>query len=125
MDDRVHSGSPYEARYGFCRARRVGDRIEVSGTAPVPPAGEPVAATPHDQLLRCAAIAREAVEQLGGDWGRVVRTRMFITDPAYADAVGRAHAAAFGAADPVSTMVVAQLLDPAWFVELEVVVHAP
>lgn len=125
MTDRVHSGSPYEARYGFCRARRVGSRIEVAGTAPIPPDGEPVATTAHDQLLRCAAIAVDAIEQLGGSVRDVVRTRMFITDPSLADEVGRAHGQVFGAAEPVATMVVAQLLDPAWLVELEVEAVTP
>lgn len=124
--DRVHSGSPYEARYGFCRARRVGDRIEVAGTAPVPPDGEPVAASAHAQLLRCGEIALAAVEDLGGAATDVVRTRMFITAPDDADEVGRAHQALFGAAEPVATMVVvAALLDPAWKVELEVEATLP
>lgn len=120
-DQRVRSGSPYEGRYGFCRARAVGDRIEVAGTAPVPPAGEEVAASAHDQLLRCGEIAIAAVTELGGSAADVVRTRMYITDADDADEVGRAHATLFGEAEPVATMVVvAALLDPAWKVELEV-----
>lgn len=120
-NDRVRSGSPYEARYGFCRARRLGDRIEVAGTAPVPPEGEQVAASAHDQLLRCGEIARAAIQELDGSMGDVVRTRMYITDPSDADEIGRAHATLFAEAEPVATMVVvAALLDPAWKVELEV-----
>lgn len=116
----VRSGSPFEPRYGFVRARRVGDRLEVAGTAPVPSPGEPVAATAGDQLRRCAAIAGAALDELSDDW-QVVRTRMFITDAADADEIGRAHAEAFGADLPVATMVVVSaLLDPAWKVELEV-----
>lgn len=119
--DRVHSGSPYEAAYGFCRARRVGDRVEVAGTAPIPPPGEEVAATAHDQLLRCGEIALAAMAELGAAAADVVRTRMFITDAGVADEVGRAHGQLFGEAEPVATMVVvAALLDPAWQVELEV-----
>lgn len=118
---RVRSGSPYESRYGFCRARTVGDRIEVAGTAPVPAEGQQVATSAHDQLLRCGEIALAAIEELGGSAADVVRTRMYITDPDDADQVGRAHAQLFGAAEPVATMVVvAALLDPAWRVELEV-----
>lgn len=121
MIDVVTSGSPYEGRYGFVRARRVGDRILVAGTAPIPPPGEQVAATAHGQMLRCGHIVAEALAELGADVGQVVRTRMFITDPSEADEVGRAHAEVFGAAAPVATMVVvAALLDPAWKVELEV-----
>lgn len=121
MSDRVHSGSPYEATYGFCRARRVGDRIEVAGTAPVPPPGEEVAPTARAQMLRCGEIALAAMAELGAGAHDVVRTRMFITDPADADEVGRAHEELFGRAEPVATMVVvAALLDPAWRVEIEV-----
>ncbi len=124
--DRVRSGSPYEPRYGFCRARVVGDRIEVAGTAPVPPPGEEGAGSAHDQLLRCGEIAIAAIEELGGSAADVVRTRMYITDAADADEVGRAHAALFGGAEPVATMVVvAALLDPAWRVELEVEAARP
>jgi len=50
----------------------------------------------------------------------VVRTRMFITDAGYADAVGRAHRAVFGEVRPAATMVViVGMLDPRWKVEIE------
>ena len=114
------SGSPYEDRYAFSRAVRVGDRIEVAGTAPVPPPGEPVAPTAYEQMLRCGDIALAALEELGGTAADVVRTRMFLTDPGDADEVGRAHRELFGAARPAATMAVVALIDPAWKVELEV-----
>lgn len=117
----VRSGSPYEERYGFARGVRVGDRIEVAGTAPIPPPGEMTAVTASEQMLRCGAIAVAALEDLGATTADVVRTRMFITDPSEADEIGRAHQQIFGDARPVSTMVVvAELLDPAWKVEIEV-----
>ena len=117
----VESGSPYEKRYGFVRALRRGRRVEVAGTAPIPPPGEDVAETAYEQMARCGEIAIKALEQLGSSADEVVRTRMFITDAADADAVGRAHGELFGAARPVATMVVvAALLDPAWKVEIEV-----
>lgn len=119
MTRRVRSGSPYEDRYGFVRALRVGDRILVAGTAPVPAEGEKVAPDAYTQMLHCGAILREALAELGAGLEDVVRTRMFIVDPADADEVGRAHAELFGAARPVATMVVAGLLDPSWKVELE------
>ncbi|MGI9586460.1 MAG: Rid family hydrolase [Acidimicrobiia bacterium] len=58
---------------------------------------------------------------MGGSMHDVIRTRMFITDAADADDIGRAHKELFGASDPSSTMVVvAALLDPGWKVEIEV-----
>ena len=117
----MHSGSPYEAAYGFCRALRTGDRILVAGTAPIPPPGEEVAPDAATQMRRCAEIALGAVAELGGRVDDVVRTRMFIVDASDADAIGKVHGEVFGSADPVATMVVvASLLDPAWRVEIEV-----
>ena len=117
----VQSASEYEDRYGFARGLRSGTRIEIAGTAPVPPPGEAVAATAYDQMLRCGEIAIGALDQLGGSAADVVRTRMYITDRALADEVGRAHAELFGEARPVATMVVvAALLEESWLVELEV-----
>jgi enamine deaminase RidA (YjgF/YER057c/UK114 family) len=121
MRRHARSGSPYEDRYGFSRGVRAGNRVEIAGTAPIPPGGEPVAPTAYEQMLRCGAIALSALEELGASPADVVRTRMFITDPGDADEVGRAHAAVFGAASPVATMVVvAALLEPEWKVEIEV-----
>lgn len=116
---RVTSGSPYEAKIGFSRALRVGRRVCVSGTAPVWPDGS----CPDDaevQARRCLEIIAVALGELGGDLTDVVRTRMYLVDPVDADAVGRAHAAAFGETHPAATMVVvAALLDPRWRVEIE------
>lgn len=65
-------------------------------------------------------IITEALAEAGARPDQVTRTRMFITDPADAEAVGRAHAAVFGESRPVATMVVvAGLLDPRWKVEIE------
>ena len=116
-----HGVSPYEETYGFARAVRVGDRIEVAGTAPVPATGTELAPTAYGQMKRCGEIAIEALTALGGSAANVVRTRMFIVDPADADDVGRAHKELFGASEPAATMVVvAGLLDSGWKVEIEV-----
>lgn len=118
---RVASGSPYEAAIGFSRAVRVGagDRVLVSGTAPIWPDGtcDP---DPEAQARRCLEIIAAALAEAGADVADVVRTRTFVTDPAVADAVGRAHGEVFGDVRPASTMVVvAGLLDPRWLVEIE------
>lgn len=121
MVERFRSGSPYEATIGFSRAVRLGDRILVSGTAPVPPAGEAIAADAGDQMRRCGEIISTVLTEAGASLEHVVRTRMFITDPADADEIGAVHAELFSAAAPAATMVVvAALLDPAWKVEMEV-----
>ncbi|MDJ0664345.1 MAG: RidA family protein [Acidimicrobiia bacterium] len=117
----VESGSPYEKLYGFSRGLRRGRRVEIAGTAPIPEPGDEVAATAYDQMLRCGEITVKALEQMGSSAEEVIRTRMYITDAADADEIGRAHGELFGVARPVATMVVvAGLLDPTWKVELEV-----
>jgi enamine deaminase RidA (YjgF/YER057c/UK114 family) len=119
--DRYRTGSPFEQRFGFSRAIRVGDRIEVAGTAPIPLDGSPPPVSAHDQMLLCGEISLRALEHLGGTVSDVVRVRMFVVDPIDADDVGSAFNEVFGAAAPVATMVViAGLLDPRWRVEIEV-----
>jgi enamine deaminase RidA (YjgF/YER057c/UK114 family) len=115
----VSSGSPFEASIGFSRAVRVGDRVLVSGTAPIFPDGS-CPADARVQAERCFAIIEAALREAGATPADVVRTRMYLTDPRDADAVGRAHGAMFGATRPAATMVVvAALLDPRWRVEIE------
>ena len=116
---RIASGSPFEQTIGFSRAVRIGDRVLVSGTGPVWPDGS-CDPDPEAQARRCLEIITQALADAGATPADVVRTRMFITDPGVADAVGRAHAATFGDVRPAATMVVvAALLDPRWFVEIE------
>jgi len=116
---RVRSGSPFEATIGFSRAVRAGNRVFVSGTAPIWPDGS-CDPDPNAQARRCIEIIVDALFEAGARTTDVVRTRMFITDPAHADAVSRAHGETFGDIRPAATMVVvAALLDPRWVVEIE------
>ena len=116
---RASSGSPWEEKVGFSRAVRVADRVLVSGTAPVWPDGscEPGA---EAQARRCFEIIAAALAEVGAEMAHVVRTRMFITDAADAEAVGSVHSSLFSETRPSATMVVvAGLLDPRWRVEIE------
>ena len=116
---RISSGSPFEPTIGFSRALRVGDRVYVSGTGPVVPAG----ACPDDagaQARRCFEIIEDALAEAGAALSDVVRTRMYLTTAADAPAVGAVHGELLGDVRPAATMVVvAALLDPAWKVEIE------
>ena len=117
---RASSGSPFEGAIGFSRALRVGDRILVSGTAPVEPDGSSTPGSAEAQAERCLEIIIAAIEELGGNASDVVRTRIYLTDPRDAEAVGAAHARRLAPARPAATMVVvAALLRPEWRVEIE------
>jgi enamine deaminase RidA (YjgF/YER057c/UK114 family) len=120
MAARTSGTSPYEAPYGFSRAVRVGDRILVSGTAPVEEDGSSTPGDAAAQARRCFAVILHAVEELGGSVADVVRTRMFITDAADADKVGAVHGEVFRDIRPAATMVVVKaLLRDEWRVEIE------
>jgi enamine deaminase RidA (YjgF/YER057c/UK114 family) len=116
---RIASGSPYEPVVGFSRALRVGDRVLVAGTAPIWPDGS-CDPDPRAQAARCLEIVLAALAEAGAGPEHVVRTRMYLVDPADWEAVGQAHGAVFATTRPVATMVVvAGLLDPRWRVEME------
>lgn len=129
MNTRRHarSGSPFEAAIGFSRAIRSGPLISVAGTGPMADDGSSFA--PGDaeaQARRCFEIGLRALVELGAQPGDVIRTRMFITDPADADGIGRAHAEFFRDVMPAATMVVvAALLRPEWRVEIEIDAWSP
>jgi enamine deaminase RidA (YjgF/YER057c/UK114 family) len=116
---RVASGSPYEPVIGFSRAVRVGDRVLVSGTAPIWPDGS-CDPDPEVQAARCLEIVVAALAEAGAEPRDVVRTRTYLVDAADWEAVGRAHGAVFAEVRPASTMVViVGMLDPRWRVEIE------
>ncbi|MGH3066292.1 MAG: RidA family protein [Gaiellaceae bacterium] len=117
---RLISGhSPYEPIVGFSRAVVVGDRVFVAGTAPIPADGSPPPEGSYEQARLCLDIIGRALEQAGARFEDVVRTRVFVTDPAHFEGVGRAHGAVFAEIRPANTTVVTRLLDPAWKVEIE------
>lgn len=87
---RVSSGSPWEPVIGFSRAVQVGDRILVSGTAPVLPDGS-CDPDPGAQMRRCLEIIGDALTELEASLEDIVRTRTYLVDVADADEVGRVH----------------------------------
>ncbi|MGH6633339.1 RidA family protein [Sphingopyxis sp.] len=114
------SASPFEPIYGYSRAVRVGDRIDVAGCAPIEADGSSTVGDAGVQAARCLTIILDALAALGGSPADVVRTRMYITDAADADLVGRAHGTVFGDIRPASTMlVIPALIRPEWKVEIE------
>ena len=121
MRQTISSGSPFEKPIGFSRAVRMGDRIAVSGTAPIAPDG--TAAHPGDmyrQTRRCLEIIQDAIEAAGGRLEDVIRTRIYLTDAERWQEAARAHGEVFGAIRPACTFVeVSRLIDPAWLVEVE------
>jgi len=73
----------------------------------------------YEQARVCLQIIERALVEAGATLDDVVRTRIYVTDAALIDDVGRAHGEAFAKARPATTGIVTQLLDPRWQVEIE------
>ena len=125
MIERFASGGPWEKAAGYSRAVRAGSLVFVAGCTAVGPDGELVGgASPYAQAIQACRNLEAALGQAGATPAEVVQTRMYVTDIARWDEVGRAHAEVFGAAPPVSTMVeVSRLIDPRFLVEIEAIAH--
>lgn len=113
--------SPFEATVGYSRAVRVGPHVFVAGTAPIAADGSDPPEDAYGQMRLCLEIALGALTRAGARTEDVVRTRIFLTEPAEFAEIGRAHGEVFGEIRPVSAAVVVKaLLDPRWRVEIEV-----
>ncbi|MFC3746098.1 RidA family protein [Paenibacillus sp. GCM10012306] len=116
----VFTGSPWEPIVGYCRAIRVGNRIEVAGTTAMKD-GEVIGLDdPYAQTKFILETIERALNELGADMTHVVRTRMFVTDISRWEDIGKAHGEFFRDIQPVASMLeVKALIDPRLLVEIE------
>ena len=118
----AYSGSPWESRVAYCRAKRVGDQVFVSGTVAAGPDGGAVApGDTYEQARYALQKIERALGEVGATLRDVVRTRTFLVDIDDFEQFARAHREAFEGVDPVATCVqVQRLVAPEYVVEIEV-----
>lgn len=116
----VSSGAKWEDIVGYSRAVRIGNIIEVSGTAPVD--GDKIIGVgdAYVQTKYCLQKIEKALNEAGANLKDVVRTRMFVTDISLWEEYGKAHGEFFNQIKPVTSMIeVKSLIDPQMLIEIE------
>ena len=115
------SGAIWEDKVGYCRAVKVGNHIEVSGTVASDENGNVVGENdPYQQTVFILQKIEKVLKEAGASLNDVVRTRMFVTDISRFDEYGKAHGEFFSSIKPCTAMIeVKGLAAPEYLIEIE------
>jgi enamine deaminase RidA (YjgF/YER057c/UK114 family) len=116
----ILTGSPWEDKMGYCRAVRIGNIIEVSGTVAIVDGTNVKATDAYAQTQNILERIEKVLEQAGAGMKDVVRTRIFTTNISLFDDIAKAHGAYFKDIKPTTGIYeISKLVAPEYLVEIE------
>ncbi len=116
----IPSGAVWEDKIGYSRAVRIGNIVEVSGTAAVD--GDKIIGknNTYEQTVFIIQKIKLALEKAGAELKNVIRTRIFVTDISRWQEIAKAHNEFFHDIKPATSMVeVKALINPGLLLEIE------
>ena len=124
--ENILTGSPWEDKMGYCRAVRIGNIIEVSGTVAIVDGEKVKANDAYAQTINILERVQVVLEDLKVSMEDVIRTRIFTTDITTFEDIAKAHAQFFKDIKPTTGFYeISKLVAPEYLVEIEFTAIAP
>ena len=120
MVQRVSTGSPFEATFGYSRAIRHEDTVYVSGTTGYDYATMTMPDDVGQQAANALNTIDKALQEAGSSIKDTVRVVYYVGDRNDVNAVVAAVGPVFGDIRPAASMLIVQMIEPGMKIEIEV-----